>query len=107
MVEPQQQVNFQMPENSLFADSVATALRLKAAKGEKGEVSKEGLVEIVFVDSVRQKAVTSVIVTRLTVKDLIAALSQTLSNFDKEMSSKAMPKIPEAKGTNLHPHDIR
>ncbi len=57
------------------------------------------MVELLFIDSVRQKVVSSVVINRLTVLDFITGLNQTLINFDKEIASKEFPKAPEIKTT--------
>ncbi len=97
--QQQQPGNLSLTESACFADAVGTALRIKAAKNKKGEAEKEGAIELLFIDSIRQRVVSSVVVSILTAIDLSAGLAQTLTNFDKEMASKEMPKQPEIKTT--------
>ncbi|MFI5412296.1 MAG: hypothetical protein ACHQX1_00195 [Candidatus Micrarchaeales archaeon] len=103
----QQQTNVALTESAVFADGVGTALRIKAAKNKKGEAEKEGVIELLFMDSIRQRVISSVIVSRLTAIDLVAGLNQTLVNFDKELASKEMPKAPEIKTSKSTPTGIR
>jgi hypothetical protein len=107
MANEQQQANIALTENALFADGVGTALRFKAAKNKKGEAEKDGFIEILFIDSIRQKVISSIVVSRLTAIDLITGLNQTLVNYDKEMASKDMPKPAEIKTSSAPPTGIR
>lgn len=104
----EQQANIALTENALFADGVGTALRFKAAKNKKGEAEKDGFIEILFIDSIRQRVISSIIVSRLTAMDLVTGLNQTLASYEKEMMSKDMPKPPEIKtSSNKPPAGIR
>lgn len=102
-----QQINLTMSEGAVFADGVGTALRIKALANPKGGVEKEGMIEVLFIDSIRQKVVSSVVVSRLTAKDIIINLNQSLISFDKEMASKDMPKPAEIKTSKTQPAGIR
>lgn len=103
----EQATNIALSENAIFADGVGTALRIKAAKSKKGEIEKEGVIELFFIDSVRQKVISSVVISRLTAMDFINGLNQTIINFDKEIASKEMPKPPEIKTSGAQPAGIR
>jgi hypothetical protein len=107
MATEQQATNIALTENAVFADSVGTALRFKAAKNVKGDAEKDGFIEIFFIDSVRQRVITSVVVSRLTATELVAGLNQTLTSYTKEMLSKEMPKPPEIKTSKAPSTGIR
>jgi hypothetical protein len=100
MAEEQQSVNIASESKATYADNTAIALRIKAAKNSKGEVEKEGELEIIFLDMLTHQAVGRFVLGRLAAKDLLNGLSVNLTNMEKELASKSIPKPPEIKPTN-------
>ncbi|MDE1860518.1 MAG: hypothetical protein KGH72_02255 [Candidatus Micrarchaeota archaeon] len=102
MANEQQPVNINMAKSKLkpvFADEVGIVLKVKANKNEKGDVEKEGHVELIFLDMVKQQPIGEYILSKSTAKALVGTLSQSLINLDKELANKSMPKQPEIKTT--------
>lgn len=81
----------------IFADGTAIAVKIKSAKNEKGAIEKEGQIEIIFLDMMTQQPLGEFVIGRITAKELISGLSNTLAGLEKELSSKEMPKPPEIK----------
>lgn len=101
MAEEQQSVNIGTSESkATYSDNTAIALRMKASKNSKGEVEKEGELEIIFLDMLTHQAVGRFVLGRLAARDLLNGLSTNLSNMEKELASKSMPKPPEIKPTS-------
>ncbi len=100
MDNPPSQVNINLANSQqkpIFADQVAIAIKLKSVKKSEKNYEKEGLVEIIFLDMLKQQSVGEFVISRFTTRELIAALSQSLENLEKELASKEMPKQPEIK----------
>lgn len=81
----------------VFADEIAIAVKVKAFKNHKNIVEKEGLLELIFIDSVKQQVTGEFVISRFTAKGLIGALNQTIEQLEKELANKDMPKQPEIK----------
>lgn len=98
-----QQINIDLSKSSskpIFADEIAIAARLKAfQKDKKSPIEKEGHVALIFLDMTKQQAVGEFIISRFTARGLIASLSQTLEQLEKELASKEMPKQQQMKTT--------
>jgi len=91
----------------IFADGTAIAVKIKSSKNEKGAIEKEGQIEIIFIDMMTQQPLGEFVIGRITAKELINGLSNTLSGLEKELASKEMPKPPEIKTTGEGTGSIR
>lgn len=85
---------------AVFVDNTAIAARVKASKNSKGDVEKEGQIEIIFLDMLTQQPVGRFVMGRLTTRELINGLMQNLTKLEKEVSSKDIPKPPEIEPTS-------
>ena len=83
----------------IFSDGTAIAVKIKAAKNEKGGIEKEGQIEIIFLDMMTQQPLGEFVIGKITAKELISGLSNTLVGLEKELASKEMPKPPQIKTT--------
>ena len=83
----------------VFADGTAIVMRVKSVKNSKGKVEKEGQIEIIFLDMIKQKPLGEFVMGKSTAMELIAAINQNLANLERELASKEMPKPPEIKPT--------
>ena len=83
----------------IFADEVALALKIKAIKGDKGDIEKEGNITLIFMDMMKKQALGEFVITKNTAKMLSKALSDNVSALDKQLSDKTLPKKPEIKFT--------
>ena len=100
MAEEQKRVDINFVDTKpIFADEVALALMVKAAKGEKGEIEKDGQVRFIFVDMMKHQALGEFVVSKNTAKSLIKILSENVANLDKQLADKTMPKQTEIKTT--------
>jgi hypothetical protein len=81
---------------AVFVDNTAIAARIKAAKGPKGEVEKEGQIEIIFLDMLTQQPVGRFVMGKMTAKELVTGLSQNIAKMEKEVASKELPKQPSS-----------
>lgn len=81
---------------AIFVDNTAIAARVKAAKGAKGEVEKEGQIEIIFIDMLTQQPVGRFVMGKMTAKELSSGLAQNITKLEKEIASKELPKQPSA-----------
>jgi hypothetical protein len=79
----------------IFADEVAIMFKIKATKTDKGEVEKEGHVELVFIDMTKQQAIGEFIISKTTAKSLAKILPENLEKLEKQLADKSMPKKPE------------
>ena len=95
----QQQINFNPSIKPIFADEVAIALKINAAKDENGNIHKDSQIEIIFIDVMTHQAVGAFVITRNTAKSVLKILGQNIEALDKELKSKEMPKQPEIKTT--------
>ena len=76
----------------IFADEVGVMVRLKAVQDEKKNVHKEGLIGIIFIDTVRQRVVGEFVVNQMTAIALRQILDETLKKLSDELKSKELPK---------------
>ncbi len=83
----------------IFADEVALALKIKAIKGEKGEIEKEGNITLIFMDMLKHQAIGEFVISKNTAKLLAKALSENIVTLEKQLLDKSMPKKPEIKFT--------
>jgi|GEM_PF-3086629 len=81
----------------IYADEAMVISRIKAKKGEK-KVAKEGVIEIVFLDQLSQppKAISRIVVPKLTAEGLHKILGENIIKLDKELRSKTVPKQKKA-----------
>ena len=84
----------------IFAEEVGVLMRVKAAQNEKKELHKEGLVSIVFIDTVRQRIIGEFVLNQITAIALRQILDDTLKKLNDELKSKELPKAPEAPRTS-------
>ena len=84
----------------IFADEVALAAQVKASKGDKGSIEKEGIVRLIFVDAMKHQSVGEFVISRNTARGLAKALQETMANIEKQLADKSMPKQPEIKTTS-------
>jgi len=99
MPDEQKQLNFNLGDKPIFAEEVAILTRVKVTKNAKQEIEKEGYVELVFVDMLKQHSVGEFVITKNTAKMLAKLLPDTIERLEKELASKTMPKQPEIKTT--------
>jgi len=98
-----EQLNMNIANSKLqpiYADNTAIAVKMKMSKNEKGDVEKEGQIELIFIDMLTQQPIGEFVIGRLTAKELITGLTQNLANLEKELKSKDIPKPPEIKPTS-------
>jgi hypothetical protein len=91
----------------IFSDGTAIAVKIKSAKNEKGAIEKEGQIEIIFLDMMTQMPLGEFVIGRITAKELINGLANTLTGLEKELASKEMPKPPQIKPTGEGSGSIR
>ena len=102
MANEQNSININLAKSKLkpvFAEEIAIAFRVKAFKGEKGEVEKEGYLELIFIDMMKQQSVGEFVINRSTAKSFLQLLGQNIQVLEKELANKNMPKPPEIKST--------
>jgi PBP1b-binding outer membrane lipoprotein LpoB len=98
--EQKQQFNVNFVDTKpIFADEVALALKIKAMKNEKGAVEKEGQITMIFMDMMKSQAIGEFVINKSTAKALLKALSETVTNLEKQLSDKSMPPPPTIKTT--------
>ncbi len=101
-METGQSINIDLTKTNIkpyFADEVAVIIKLKASKGPKGEIEKEGQIGIIFLDMMKQKPIGEYVITRTTAKALSTVLLQNIATLEKELKSKELPKSPPIKTT--------
>lgn len=86
----------------VFADEVMVVSRIKAKKeSEKpnSAVSKEGFIEVIFLDQLSQppKAISRVVLSKQTAESLHKILLENVNKMDAELKSKKLPPKPEVK----------
>ncbi len=96
--EQKQSINF-FDTKPIFADDVALAIRMKAAKDAKGKIEKECQIELIFVDGMKHQAIGEFIISKNTAKALVKILSENIVNLEKQLADPSMPKQPEIKTT--------
>jgi hypothetical protein len=79
----------------IFAHDVLISTVTKAKKGDDGKVKKEIFNELVFIDSVKQSAITRIILPASTLEGLPKMIEETIKKNKKEMKLKEMPKEKE------------
>jgi len=76
----------------LFADEALVAHTIKTGKDDKGKLTKEGHIFLIFVDATNHKPVDKIALSPLTARALYGALGDALDKLDIELKSKAAPK---------------
>ncbi len=76
----------------LFAHDVVISTVTKAVKGEDGKIRKEVFNELVFIDSLRQAAITRIVLPQSSFEGLPKMIEDTIKKNKKEMKNKEMPK---------------
>ncbi len=71
-----------------FADEVAVATSIKQEKTPRGKIIKEGVVTLVFLEALGNRAIARVTLGKVTAKSLQKVLKTTLGTLDKELRSK-------------------
>ncbi len=102
MANEQQNININLGKSRLkpiFAEEIAVAIRVKAFKNDKGDVEKEGYLELIFIDMMKQQSIGEFVINRSTAKSFLQLLSQNIQVLEKELANKNMPKPPEIKST--------
>ena len=98
-----EQLNLNIAASSLmpiFADGTAIAIRIKTYKNPAtGSIEKDGQLQIIFLDMMKQKPVGEFIMSKNTAKELADGLMQNIANLGKELASKDIPKPPKANPT--------
>jgi len=95
-----EQLNMNIAASTLkpiFADGTALVMRIKSFRNDKGEIEKDGQVEIIFLDMLKQQPVGEYVISRNTARELIDGLVQNLTNLEKELASGDLPRPPEVK----------
>jgi hypothetical protein len=97
-----QQMNFNIDPSvkPLFADEVAIACSIKQEKNEKGEISKEGFVSLVFLDMVTKSTVSRVTLSKTTAKALSKILRTNVEALEKKILSKTDDTKIKIEGTD-------
>ncbi len=99
-IMPEQQLNVNPLDRPVFADEMGVSIRIKAVKDDKsGKVEKEGVVGIMFIDSIKKQLIGEFIVNKSTAKNFAKVLEDSVAKMEKELASKEMPKQPEVKTT--------
>ncbi|RLG45997.1 MAG: hypothetical protein DRO00_00225 [Thermoproteota archaeon] len=80
----------------VFADEAMVGISIKAVSRD-GDVKKEGVVRLGFVDVLRGQMVAEIVLLPETARALYNALGATLKKLDEELKSKEIPK-PAKKG---------
>ncbi len=75
----------------VFADEAMVGISIKAVSKE-GDVKKEGVVRLGFIDVLRGQMVAEIVLLPETAKALHRALEATLKKLDEELKSKEIPK---------------
>jgi hypothetical protein len=94
MIKNIQQNMLQSDIKPLYSDEVLVAHTIKTGKDEKGKLTKEGHLFLIFVDATNQKPIAKIAVSPLTAKGMLKALSESVTKIDKELKSKSLPKRP-------------
>lgn len=81
----------------IFSDGTAIVTRVKSFKNAKGDIEKDGQIQIVFLDMMKQRPIGEFVVSINTSKELVEGLRQNIANLEKELESKDMPKQQEFK----------
>ena len=76
----------------LFAHDVAFSNITKTIKTEEGKIKKESHTEIIFIDAVRQSAITRIILPQSVMEQLPKLIEENLKKVKKELRDKEMPK---------------
>jgi|GEM_PF-4316264 hypothetical protein len=84
----------------IFAEEAGVLVRLKASQDEKKNVRKEGLVSIIFIDTVRQKVLGEFVINQITAAALQHILGDTLKKLEEELRSSKLPVGPEPPKTS-------
>lgn len=75
-----------------YADEIMVAHTVKAGKDEKGKIRKEGHMHLIFLDMTTQKPVSKVVISPITARGLVKALSESVQKLEKELNAKGLPK---------------
>lgn len=84
----------------IFADEAMVVARIKSKKNDgKNSVSKEGHIEVLFLDQLSQppRVISRVAMARATAESLYKNLENNLGKLGVELKSKKMPKQPQKK----------
>ena len=81
----------------IYADGTALVMRIKSYRNEKGDIEKDGQVEIIFLDMLTQQPVGEYVISKNTARELIDGLAKNLASIEKELASSELPKPPEVK----------
>ena len=79
----------------LFAHDVAVSTIFKARKTKGGKTEKEAYIEFVFIDMITKLAISRVVLSVPTVKNLPKILNDILNKIEKELKSKEIRKEPK------------
>jgi len=102
-----EQVNFKFVDTKpIFADEIALMLKVKAFKNEKGEVEKEGVVTLIFIDMVKQQVIGEFVISKATAKTFAKILPENIEKLEKQLVDKSMPEKPKL-DTTFDRRDIR
>lgn len=78
----------------VYADEVVVAHTVKAGTDQTKKVSKEGHIHLVFIDMTTQKPVDKVVLSPITARGLLKALTESLVKIDRELKSKKLSAKP-------------
>ena len=84
----------------IYSDEIVVAHTIKSGKDDKGKIMKEGHLQIVFIDMTTQKPVEKVVLSPITAKGLLKALSESLTKMDKEMKKKTVTVAKKSESTD-------
>jgi predicted RNA-binding protein with PIN domain len=76
----------------VYADEAVVAHTIKSGKDQKGKITKEAHIHLVFIDMTTQKPVDKVVISPITARGLYNALADSLSKVEKELKSKKVDK---------------
>ena len=92
----EEQLNLKFVDTKpIFADEIALMFKIKAIKGEKGEVEKEGEIMIVFIDMMKQQVLGEFVIGKSTAKALAKILPENIEKLEKQLKDKSIPQKPQ------------
>lgn len=101
MTDGKQQVRIDVSRAvPIFADEAMVVARIKSKKNDgKNSVSKEGHIEVLFLDQLSQppRVLSRVAMAKATAEGLHKILGDNLAKLGVELKSKKMPKQPQKK----------
>jgi hypothetical protein len=76
----------------LYADEIVVAHTIKTGKDEKGKITREGHIHLVFIDMTTQKPIEKIVISPITAKGLVKALDDSVKKLAEEVKKKKVEK---------------